>query len=282
MQVSVISVVLRLMQPNRWSAWILVPTVLAMTACAQVVPSAKPENRPRPNPNALWHIVHDSCAPAARRDEFPPNPCAEVSAPAGHFERGYVVLMDMHGRYQYLVLPVARITGIGSPILLKSNAPNYLGDAWTAHLYVDAALHKILPRYDLSLAVNSKYGRSQNQLHVHVVCIRPDVHETLHRMLPDITGQWKTLPAPLHGHVYLAKWVNGVSLSINPFRSLAVSLPAGSRMEQYGLAVVGAYSPSGDPGFILLATRADVTKGNYGSSEELQDRSCAIAYQTSP
>lgn len=81
----------------------------------------------------------------------------------------------------------------------------------------------------------------------------------------------------LRGHVYRAEWVGGASLTINPFRALADVLPPGTAMGRYGLAVVGAYSPIGKPGFILLATRADVAEGNYGSAEELQDHSCAIA-----
>lgn len=108
-------------------------------------------------------------------------------------------------------------------------------------------------------------------------CIRSGVHDTLHHLLPVITDQWKPLAAPLRGHHYMARWVDGASLSINPFRSLAAALPEGARMAQYGLAVVGANSSTGEPGFILLATRAAVGKGNHGSAEELQDRTCAIA-----
>lgn len=212
------------------------------------------------------------------RKQYPPSPCAEVSAPPEHFDLGYAVFKDRAGRYQYLVLPLRRITGIGSPFLLGPDAPNYFADAWTARLYVEAALHKQVPRYDLSLAVNSRYGRTQNQLHIHVDCIRPDVHAVLHRILPDIAGEWKPLPVSLRGHVYLAKWVDGVTLPVNPFRSLAAELPAGASMAQYGLAMVGAYSPTQKPGFVLLATRADLARRNYGSAEELQDHACTIAF----
>ena len=213
--------------------------------------------------------------------DYPPKPCAEVSAPPGHFERGYAVLKDIRGRSQYLVLPVARITGIGSPAVLKPDAPNFFADAWTARLYVDAALHRIMPRDELILAVNSKYGRTQNQLHIHVDCIRPDVREALRRLVPRLTAHWKPLPVPLHQHTYMARRASEASLTINPFRSLASSLPAGAKMGQYGLAVAGIYLPGGKPGFILLATRADMSDGNYGSAEELQDHDCVIAHPKS-
>lgn len=261
---------------RRWPACALALTGLVLTACTHIAPQTEAGRAKHTNPNILWHLVHDDCAPAARSHQYPPKPCVEVSAPPGHFDRGYAVLKDINGRYQYLVLPLIRITGIESPAILQPNAPNYLVDAWTARLYVEAALHKAVPRDELSLAVNSKYGRTQNQLHVHVDCIRVGVHDTLSKLLPDITGRWKPLSMRLRGHVYKAEWVNGASLTVNPFRALAQALPSGAEMGRYGLAVVGAYSPAGKPGFILLATRADVAAGNHGSAEELQDRSCAI------
>jgi len=253
--------------------------VLALTACTLAAPPAAAGTRRHADPNVLWHLVHDGCVPAALKHDYPPKPCADVSTPAGHFDRGYAVLKDIRGRYQYLVLPVARISGIESPAMLAPDAPNYLADAWNARLYVDAALHRVMPRDALVLAVNSKYGRTQNELHIHVDCIRIDVHEALREQLPGVTEQWKRLPVPLHGHVYKARWVGGASLVINPFRSLADALPPDAGMGRYGLAVVGARSPTGKPGFVLLATRADISKGNYGSAEELQDHACTIAHR---
>lgn len=250
-----------------------------MAICMQAGPHAQAGIPRHTNPNILWQLVHGGCVPAAWAGKYPPSPCVEVSSPPGHFDRGYAVLKDIRGRSQYLVLPVARITGIGSPAILKPGAPNYLADAWTARLYVDAALHRIMPRNTLIMAVNSKYGRTQNQLHIHVDCIRSDVLDALRKVLPNINGHWKPLPVPLRGHPYEAKWINGDALAINPFRSLASALPAGGDMARYGLAVTGAYSLAGKPGFILLATRADTVTGNYGSAEELQDHACAIAHR---
>lgn len=264
---------------NRHNLWLMALACMALAACVQTAPRAIAGVHPHANPNILWQLVHDGCTPPAREGKYPPKPCVEVSAPPGEFARGYAVLKDIRGRSQYLVLPVARISGIGSPAVVAPNAPDYLADAWTARLYVDAALHKIMPRDELILAVNSKYGRTQNQLHIHVDCIRSDVRDALHKLLPEMTGQWRMLSKSLLGHRYLARWVDGASLAINPFRSLASAMPIGAGMGEYGLAVAGAYSLSGEPGFILLATRANSGKGNYGSAEELQDHSCAIAHE---
>lgn len=232
----------------------------------------------RENPNVLWYLIHDGCATSAARGRYPPRPCTEVDAPHGS-ANAYAVLKDIRGRYQYLVLPLARITGIESPALLAPGAPNYFADAWTARLYVEAALHHAVPRDDLVLVVNSIDGRSQNQLHIHIDCIRPSVRDALVRMLPAITQQWRPLPAPLppYGHRYWARRVDGRDLTVNPFKSLAAALPAGDRMGLHSLVVTGARFADGKPGFILLSSRVDRAKGNVGSGDELQDLSCAIA-----
>jgi len=252
--------------------------MLTMACLGALVAAHAKEPRATPagsaDRDALWRKIHDACAAAAARGTYPPAPCAEVDANGTH-----AVLKDRVGRYQYLVLPLARVTGIESPALLAPGAPDYFAAAWTARLYLEAALHRRLPRDEVILAVNSAYGRSQDQLHIHVDCIRPDVHDALHRLLPTLAGPWRRLeePLPPHGHAYWARWVAGGTLPVDPFKSLAAALPAGDRMAQHSLAVVGARAADGRPGFILLSGRADPSGGDRGSSDELQDHTCAIA-----
>ena len=229
--------------------------------------------------DVLWHFIHDQCAPAASSDVYPPSPCIEVDASGI-----YAVFKDRNGRFQYLVLPLARISGIEDPQLQAPSAPNYLAYAWRARLYVEAALHQIRPRDELSLVVNSARGRSQDQLHIHVDCVRTDVHDTLQRLLPQIGKTWQPLSEslPPHQHRYQAMWVSGEALTVNPFKLLAASLQRGDQMALHSLVVVGARSPAGEPGFILLSGRVDPAVGDRGSGDELQDRDCAIATRPSP
>ena len=251
----------------------------ALTQAVAMSVTAKPVTaKPVHHPNALWHLIHDHCAVAAAQGDYPPAPCVEVDSANGT-ARGYAVLKDRVGRSQYLVLPLARITGIESPLLLRADAPNYLADAWTARRYVEAARHQSLSREQLSLVVNSYYGRTQNQLHVHVDCIRPDVHDALQRLLPAIGEHWQPLsePLPPHGRAYTARWVSGDTLALNPFQSLAASLAAGDSMAEHSLAVVGASNASGEAGFILLSNRRQRGRHDHGNSDDLQDKSCAIA-----
>jgi CDP-diacylglycerol pyrophosphatase len=264
--------------PKRRQRLYLPGITLACAVLAGCALPAKPTQQPAHDRNVLWRLIHGSCEPAAQKAIYPPAPCAEVSPSEGGAD-SYAVFKDRAGRYQYLVLPLARISGIESPLLQRHDTPNYLADAWTARLYVEAALHKTLPREAMSLAVNSVHDRTQDQLHVHVDCIRPDVHAALQHLLPGMTDQWRPLsePLPPKGGRYQARWTSGTTLSINPFKSLAASLPSGDQMKLHNLVVVGARRTSGEPGFILLSSRYRPSGDYRGAAEALQDRACTIA-----
>ena len=219
------------------------------------------------DPDALWYIVSEQCVPDQQQSHSP-KPCALVDLAAG-----YVVLKDRDGNTQFLVMPTARITGIESPAILAPDAPNYWQDAWDARRFVDARAGRELPRDDISLAINSEYGRTQNQLHIHVDCVRPDVRTALQAHADAIGPQWAPFPVPLAGHDYLAmRLAQQEFAASNPFDLLANGVPgARNDMGRYTLVVVG------DPtGFVLLAGRADGL-ANRGSGEELQDHACAAA-----
>jgi CDP-diacylglycerol pyrophosphatase len=134
-----------------------------------------------------------------------------------------------------------------------------------------------MPRDDISLAVNSVYGRSQNQLHVHIDCVRSDVREALHAAEPTIRTTWAPLGVPLEGHHYLAMRVDGEQLTVNPFKLLADSVPgARDAMGYQTLVVVGWTFANGRDGFIVLDDRANAATGDTGSGEELQDHTCTL------
>lgn len=267
------------MMPARIFAAAAIAVAASLGACSMLrAAERQAEDSHSESRGKLWHLVHDICAPAATQGTYPPSPCAEVDAPERPAQ-GYAVLKDRSGRFQYLVMPLARISGIESPALLAVDAPNYFADAWNARFYVEAARHLALPRDALVVIANSAQGRSQDHLHLHVGCIRPDVRDTLRRLLPTLDEQWRTLTQslPPDGRDYRARWAAGESLSIDPFKSLAAALPAGDRMALHSLAITGAHSADGRPGFILLSARADAAKGDRGNSDELQDLACTIA-----
>jgi CDP-diacylglycerol pyrophosphatase len=135
-----------------------------------------------------------------------------------------------------------------------------------------------LPRDWLSLAINSEQARSQTQFHIHVDCVRADVHEEFIRHASEIGTEWTSFPVPLAGHHYSAVAVRDEDLdAVNPITLLADGLPgARAAMGDQTLVVVGTVGPDGEPGFVVLADHADAATGDRGSGESLQDHtSCA-------
>ncbi|NVN12918.1 CDP-diacylglycerol diphosphatase [Nguyenibacter vanlangensis] len=228
--------------------------------------------RPDPHdPNVLWRIVHGRCVPNQVGQQTPA-PCEAVDPAAG-----YAVLKDRTGRAQYLLIPTARVTGIEDASLLSPDAPDYFGAAWHQLDRALARLGHTMPRETMALSVNSAYSRSQNQLHIHIDCLAPDIRVALHWARPHIGHGWTNLV--LDGHTYRATRIDGADLAgALPFRRLAAALADPAReMGEHTLVVVGTVWPDGHPGFILLDDMVKPLSGDRASGEELQDHACAIA-----
>ena len=225
------------------------------------------------DPDVLWQIVSQKCVPN-QQQHHNPSPCQKVDLTRG-VERGFAVLKDIDGDTQFLLIPTARVSGIESPALLMPDAPNYWAPAWTARRYVLARAHRRLPRDAIGLAVNSMKGRSQNQLHIHVDCVRPDLRRYLARHSVRLSRRWSPLGVAFDGHRYLARRLDSGDLhGIDPFRVLARDNPAArADMGNWTLVAVGA-KPRG---FVLLAGHVDPATNDHASGDELLDHSCALA-----
>lgn len=221
------------------------------------------------DPDALWRIVSTGC------NERVATRSADCVAVWADPARRSAVLKDRHGDYQHLLLPLQRVTGIEDPRLLQPGMPNYFALAWQARGFVERALGRPLPRRYMSLSLNSPHGRSQDQLHIHLDCLRADVAAVLARQAKVIGGDFAPLPEPLRGHAYLARYLPGEALTADPVHLLAQALPPGEALGRYSLVVAGAEDARG-PGFVVLATRLDALAGNFASGEELQDHACGV------
>lgn len=215
----------------------------------------------------LWRIVNEQCVPGevANRD---PAPCAGVDVSAGE-DRGYAIFKDRIGARQYLLIPTARIPGIEDPGLRAPDAPDYFAEAWQARAFVEARAGRRLPRDWISLAVNSAVARTQDQLHIHIDCLGPDVHEVLAKYAGQIGSSWSPLPTPLAGHRYDAVAIGGDLASVNPFLLAAEDSPE-SDPGLTTIVVVGSGSDD-RPGFVVLRARADPTSPDPAAGEDLQD-----------
>lgn len=234
------------------------------------------------NPDALWQVVHQRCVPD-QIEHGSPAPCASVDLSGGE-PHGSAVLKDRNGPYQYLLIPTAPISGIENAALYADNAANYFSAAWAARRELEHAIGHPLPRDALSLAINSRFGRSQRQLHIHVDCLKPEIRASLQAWMTAIGEDWAPLPAPLNGHAYQARRVHDADLSHeNPFRLL----PAAERdreleRSRHTLVLVGAHFADDDEGFVLLDGRATLWPFDPGHGEELQDHACPAAVVSSP
>lgn len=220
------------------------------------------------HPDALRHIVLEQCLPGWRQGD--PAPCTRVS-------RDAAVLKDRNGPLQYLLLPVIKINGIESPMLLDASTPDYFWLAWQARDLMSVKLGAPVPDGAIALTVNSRAGRTQNHLHIHISCLRRQVREQLDRSAIHVGARWQPLREHINGHRYIARRIGADELRRkSPFRLLADEVPgARAHMGRYGLAMVPL--PDGD--FVLLATERQLLRLNLASSEEIQDHRCRILRQ---
>jgi CDP-diacylglycerol pyrophosphatase len=241
-----------------WRIWAAVGAALVSLA-------ATPE--PDAHPNALWRVVHWLCLP----DQVVlghPAPCLAVDR-----ARGYAVVPDPEHRTQVLLVPTRRVTGIESPALLAADSPNYWQDAWEARRFLERRARRALARDEIALAINARTARTQNQLHIHVDCIRPDVRAILAARLDEVDLAWSPLDVPLAGRLYWARRLDGADLlERDPFKMLARGLPeARDDMGRFSLAVIGMTFADGAPGFVLLADG-----GPAAFAESLLDHDCTL------
>jgi CDP-diacylglycerol pyrophosphatase len=222
--------------------------------------------------DALKKIVIDQCVPHLQARQNPA-PCASVDM-AG----GTALLKDRNGKTQFLLIPTNVVTGIEDKQILAADAPNYFAAAWAGRHLVAEQAGKPIPRDDIGLSINSAYGRSQNQLHIHIDCISPAVKQALHDNDGKIGPRWAPLDVDLVGHRYRAMKIDGDDLGPrNPFRLLADGDPdAAEDMGRETLTVVGAVFPDGKPGFYLLGDRASVVGMDMASSASLLDHDCTV------
>lgn len=214
-----------------------------------------------------------------------PNACARVD-----LQTGYVVLKDYSPAkpYAFLLLPTDRITGTEDSRLWMTDTPNYWRAAYENRGYVERVLGIPLRRTQIGFAANSVYGRSQDQLHIHVTCIRPDVAKALADNVGRLSvKQWKPLPPMASkAYRYRALLTDDATLArTDPVRLLARDvLPDGS-MLPHTVFMAPVTLPDGRPGFAFLDGQADedarhgraTAASERGASEELLDDSCAIA-----
>jgi CDP-diacylglycerol pyrophosphatase len=243
---------------RRPAARIAAVAALAVAALSTIALSA------RADPDALWKIITDRCVPD-QQQHANPAPCAAVALEHG-IGNGHVLLKDICGKTQFLLMPTARISGIESSALL--GAPNYWLEAWRARDRMIALAQRPVSPDEISLAVNSAEGRSQNQLHIHIDLVRDDVRAALAAHQSTADEGWFKIT--LRGHDYSALRIDDLA-RVDPFALVADKTRAArGEMRLQTIVVVGAIFPGGKTGFYVLNDAADPATGDRASGEELQ------------
>jgi CDP-diacylglycerol pyrophosphatase len=218
--------------------------------------------------NALWKIVDIRCVPSQQATGTP-GQCTFVD-----LDKRYVVLKDIFGRSQFLLMPTDRITGIESPLILAPDARDYWSDAWDSRHYVQQAVKRELPDDQLGLEINSEYRRSQNQLHIHMDCMRREVSAALAKHAHDTPGEWRRIT--LDGKRYRIMRVGALSGADNPFRIVARDNRDPATMATQTILVTGAGPSSARDGWLIVNSGIDIDGGS-GTAEGLLDHACRVA-----
>lgn len=226
---------------------VLIGAVIAALAGALIAVTvpARP-NRPEADREALWKIVHDRCEFGYRRTGAYA-PCTFVDE-----QSGTALYKADFDPYQFLLIPLARITGIEDPALRESAGRNYLYDAWAARFLVTARLNNSLPESDVVLTINPKNARTQDQLHIHISCSSPTTSAALRNVDTSEYVGWKQLPIDLGGRRFQGLAVDTKAFeSRNLFRDIYLKVTAdGKKMENASIAVANVAQ---DQFLLLLA-----------------------------
>jgi CDP-diacylglycerol pyrophosphatase len=238
---------------------ITLAAALAATSCARLSTV---------DSNALWKIVDIRCVPSQQATATP-GQCTVVD-----LDKRYVVLKDIFGRSQYLLMPTDKIAGIESPLILAPDAKDYWSDAWDSRHYVQQAVKRELPDDQLGLEINSEYRRSQNQLHIHIDCMQRDVSAALAHHAHDAPGAWRW--DTIDGQRYRIMRVTSLTGADNPFRIVARDNSDPATMASQTILVTGAGASAGADGWLIVNSGIDVDNGS-GTAEGLLDHACKVA-----
>jgi CDP-diacylglycerol pyrophosphatase len=228
-----------------------------------------PELSPSLGRDALRAVVQNQCL-VNWRAHHDPAPCERIEVAGTEPDSpGYAVVKDRESGAHYLLVPLKTMSGTDSAELLDPDLPNFFAEAWSARDFLSKYVGHAVPRTAVGLVLNTARERDQNQFHLHIECLRPDVAESLRTGAAGVTSKWS--PITVAGSTFQAIRVADTSLeATNPFELLAKLSPdARHHMETYTLLIAGMLYPEG-AGFVILT-------GTGPTAQFLLDPGCVVA-----
>jgi CDP-diacylglycerol pyrophosphatase len=250
---------------GRFLVLVATTALLALLAVSRAMAQAEPGKTAAsacvvaPRPNSLWSLAQ-CCA-----KNLNSNPGCRYYSKADQF----IILKDNSPKKpdSYMIIPTAKITGIEDKEIFDRPFVDFWAYGWReAKTYIGK------PAADTALAINSIDGRTQNQLHIHISCVRPDVAQTLARNSarigsePAAAVQLAVGPA---GNIYRVIRVRSLTGADSPYGLVAAMPGAKADMAAQSIAVIGSTIPGS---YFVLDTTAN--GANRGSAEELLDQYC--------
>jgi CDP-diacylglycerol pyrophosphatase len=182
----------------------------------------------------------------------------------------YVIVKDNDPKKPdaYLIIPTITVTGVEDSQIFNLPVLDFWEDG-----FFRSAKYPGQPAARTALAINSVHGRDQNQLHIHISCVRPDVSKLLVnvKQMSSDPAKPTTLNLPPHNNPYEAVKVAGLTGKSSPFEIIQAFPGVKNHMADQSIAVVGS-SKAGE--YYVLDTYAHGT--NPGMAEELLDQTCKM------
>lgn len=212
--------------------------------------------------HALWEVVRMCVVDKTTLGS--PFPCLEVDL-AQDRERGFVVLRPPIGRPDTILSPTRAVVGLEDPLLQAPNAPNYFALAWEARRWLAGA-----PAGDrIGLGVNSALARSQDQLHVHMGCLKADFADQLREGAVGPPGTWFRARDMGPGlEVWTYRTGAADARSVEPFRLLKALVGDAAAMKRVTLTAAWVRGE-----FVIAALRSR-PHGWYAAAEDVIDARC--------
>lgn len=219
--------------------------------------------------NVLWKKINDNCVPNYLQHNTY-RPCSLID-----LYRGIAIYKVDNDKFQYLLLPSNKITGIEDPKLLMDGTKNYFNEAWLARSFLTERIGKNIKENFISLTINPKNARTQDQLHIHLSCISNDFNKILSNLNKKNTAyDWSVNQTfVFSNYLFRYKKVSYSELvNTNLFKTIAkevVREKGELKNTGAGLVKIGMND------FILFIA---IGFGNNGISGEIvQDHACTLA-----
>jgi CDP-diacylglycerol pyrophosphatase len=230
---------------------------------------------------ALWQVVR-ACV-ADYQTAGASFPCLSVEL-SGGIDRGVVVLRPPFGAPDTILSPTRKVVGVEDPWLQSPEAPNYFAAALSARAFVTKP-DGSAPRLDeIALAVNSRFARTQDQLHIHIGCLSPPVRKAMRLQVASMkVGEWARVGSLVPGSELWGLRTGRSDLTqTEPFRLAAERFAVrDSDLGRLMVAVVGTRIANRDELVLLVADHRGQERNGHLWAEEVVDPGCLASEDSS-